>query len=110
MGRGEGIDMRVIKASRVREFWELHRRAEPSLVDWLAKTRAASWRSFAGVRATFSAADAVRVRSGRSVVIFNIAGNRYRLVAAVHDNRGILFVLRFMTHAEYDKQTWKDEL
>lgn len=50
------------------------------------------------------------VRSGRSVTIFNIAGNAYRLITAIHYNSGKVFVLRFMTHAEYDRQTWKDDL
>ena len=39
-----------------------------------------------------------------------IGGNDFRLIAAVHFNTKVVFVLRFMTHAEYDKNTWKDDL
>ena len=52
----------------------------------------------------------VRVKSGRPVVVFDIAQNRYRLIAAVHFNCGKLYALRFLTHKEYDRNTWKTEL
>jgi len=55
-------------------------------------------------------ADPVKVASGRTVVVFNIRGIRYRLVAAIHYNRQIVYTLRFMTHAEYSKNRWKDAL
>ena len=58
----------------------------------------------------FRSADEVTVRSGRKVVIFKIGGNSYRLITAIHYNRGRLFVLRFMTHAEYSKERGKKEL
>lgn len=43
-------------------------------------------------------------------MVFNIGGNKYRLIAAIHFNRQIIFVLRFLTHAEYDKNIWKEQL
>jgi mRNA interferase HigB len=52
----------------------------------------------------------VRVRSDNPVVVFNIAHNRYRLITAVHFNREKVFVLRFLTHKEYDRDQWKDDL
>ena len=55
-------------------------------------------------------ADPVRVTSGRTVVVFNIAGDRYRLLTAIHYNMRKVFILRFLTHAEYTRETWKDEL
>jgi mRNA interferase HigB len=62
------------------------------------------------LRQTFPGADPVRVTSGRTVVVFNIAGNQYRLLTAIHDNMRKIFVLRFLTHAEYTRETSKDEL
>jgi mRNA interferase HigB len=62
------------------------------------------------VRATFPHADAVTVRSGRSVVVFNIAGNKYRLITAIHYNRRLPFTLMVLTHAEYNKEKWKEVL
>jgi mRNA interferase HigB len=64
----------------------------------------------AEVRRAYPHADPVPVASGRSVVVFNIRGNRYRLVTAIHYNRQIVYTLRFMTHAEYSKDRWKDTL
>ena len=77
---------------------------------WLKRTLAAEWESFADLRRTFPAADGVQVASGKTVIVFNIGGNDFRLIAAVHFNTKVVFVLRFMTHAEYDKNTWKDDL
>ena len=54
--------------------------------------------------------DAVKVRSGRQVLIFNIRRNDYRLIAAAHFNRRIVYALRFMPHAEYSKGRWKETL
>ncbi len=65
---------------------------------------------FADLRRCFRSADQVRVASGNPVVVFNICGNSYRLVCAIHYNTGKVFLLRFLTHAEYDKDRWKDEL
>ena len=72
--------------------------------------RAAHWRALPDLRRSFRSADEVRVASGRTVVIFNIGGNAYRLITAIHYNRQIVYVLRFMTHADYSKDRWKDDL
>ncbi|MEX0746192.1 MAG: type II toxin-antitoxin system HigB family toxin [Phycisphaeraceae bacterium] len=102
--------MNVIKPTRIREYWARYRRAKTSLEDWLKKTRAARWSDLTDVRRTFSSADPVKVASGRRVVVFNIGGGNYRLITAIHYNRGNVYVLRFLTHADYDKDRWKDEL
>ena len=59
---------------------------------------------------TFDDTDAVKVESGRSVLGFNLRRNDYRLIAAAHYNRQIIYTLRFMTHAEYSKDRWKETL
>ena len=102
--------MKVVKPARVHEHARTHPEAEASLTRWLSLTRHAVWHSLADVRRTFPHADAVKVASGRAVVVFNIAGNRYRLITAIHYDRQRVFVLRFMPHAEYGKDRWKEEL
>lgn len=102
--------MRIIKPSRIFDFAARHPRAASSLEHWLHLTKAAKWRHLRDVRSTFPAADPARVGSGKTVVIFNIAGNQYRLITAVHFNLGKVFVLRFLTHKEYDQQGWKEQL
>lgn len=47
---------------------------------------------------------------GNIVTVFNIGGNKYRLIVAIHYNRGLIYVLRFFTHAEYSKNAWKEVL
>jgi mRNA interferase HigB len=102
--------VRIIKPATVREFARQHADAASRLDHWLDVTEAAEWTKLHDVRRSFRSADEVRVASGRTVVVFNIGGNKYRLITAIHYNLGKVFVLRFMTHAEYSKDRWKDEL
>jgi mRNA interferase HigB len=88
----------------------MHSGAAKALERWLELAGAANWGSLHDVRKALRSADEVRVASGRKVVVFNIGGNEYRLITAIHYNRGKVFVLRFMTHAEYSKDRWKQEL
>lgn len=102
--------MRVIAEGTVRQWAEEHARAASSLQQWVKLVNAAQWRSFPELRRDFPSADLVTVRSGRKVVVFNIGGNNFRLLCAVHFNTGLVFALRFLTHAEYDKDEWTKEL
>ena len=60
------------------------------LENWRAIVRAAEWKSLVDVRKTYPSADAIKVESGRQVVVFNVCGNDYRLVVAVHFNRQVV--------------------
>jgi mRNA interferase HigB len=95
--------MHVISKKKLREFWELYPRARPPLEAWYQVAKPARWENLADVRKTFPTAD----RVGRFVV-FDVGGNKYRLIAAIHFNRGKLFVRHVLTHAEYDEGKWKD--
>jgi mRNA interferase HigB len=102
--------MRVVKPARIRRFQDAHPRAAVGLGRWLELVEAHDWTSIQQVRRVFPAADAVVVKSRRTVTVFNIGGNDYRLITAIHYNTRIVYVMLFMTHAEYDKDTWKDRL
>jgi len=102
--------MRIIRISKLREFWQAHPEAEASLRTWAGQAKAATWRNFPDVRRTLKSADLVTVASGRPVVVFNIAHNRYRLITAVHFNTRIVYTLMVLTHKEYDRNTWKEQL
>jgi mRNA interferase HigB len=102
--------MRIIKPTRVREFGRRYPAAAPSLEHWLEAARAAHWRNLVDVRRVFRSADEVKVGSGRTVVVFNIAGNQYRLITAIHYNLEKVFVLMLLHHAEYGKDRWKGVL
>ena len=77
---------------------------------WYRHLRPAEWESIQDARRIYRHADAVTVASGNTVTVFNIGGNKYRLIAAIHYNRQRVYVLRILRHAEYSKGAWKDTL
>ena len=85
-------------------------KAAKDLAMWIATVRAARWQNLSDLRRVDPSADLVTVGSGKSVIVFNVCGNTYRLIAAVHFDRGMVYTLRFFTHAEDSKDKWKDEL
>jgi mRNA interferase HigB len=102
--------MRVIKRSALLQFGQDQPGALEPLRNWYRAVRAASWRSFADVRRMFTTADLVHTKRGVSVVVFDIGGNRFRLIVHVSYPKKKVYVLRVMTHKEYDRGRWKDEL
>ncbi|HWE97699.1 MAG TPA: type II toxin-antitoxin system HigB family toxin [Tepidisphaeraceae bacterium] len=99
--------MRIIKPAAVRKWANRHPDAAEALEKWMNLVEDAQWKNLVEMRAVISSADEVTVKSGRRVVVFNIGGNKYRLIAAVHWNTQIVYALLFMTHAEYGKDRWK---
>jgi mRNA interferase HigB len=91
-------------------FWQKWPRAENPLRDWYRLTREATWRNFTEVKATFGQTDQAITAKGNAVVIFDIGGNKFRLIAAIHYNTQKVFVLRVLTHKEYDTELWKRQL
>jgi mRNA interferase HigB len=102
--------MRIITLKTLARYWTRHPLAKAGLEHWLKVAEAARWTCLADARATFPHADQVTVASGRRVVVFNVCGNSYRLITAIHYNRGLVFTLAVLTHAEYDKDKWKETL
>jgi mRNA interferase HigB len=102
--------MTIISAGRLDEFVRRYPDAETALAGWAQNTRDAAWRNLQQVRQTYRSADAVQVDSGRTVTVFNVRGNNYRLLTAISYPAGVVNVLQFLTHAEYDKEKWKKTL
>lgn len=102
--------MRIIKEAFLVAAGREHPPAASHLDVWRKTVKAATGRSLVDVRRSYPDTDAVKVRSGRTVLVFNIRRNDYRLIAAAHFNRQIVYTLRFMTHAEYSKDRGKDTL
>ena len=94
--------MRIIKRSALERFWREHPDAKASLESWYAVVRKADWKSPAELKQVYHNADLVGRRT-----VFNIAGNKYRLIARVNYQTQRVFVLYISTHTEYDKGTWK---
>ena len=93
--------LRIISRQRLKEFWSRNAgtsRAEGPLRAWYSEVKAADWSSPADVRKRFASASVLK--SGR--VVFNLGGNRFRLVAAINYAHRIVYVRFVGTHAEYD--------
>jgi mRNA interferase HigB len=99
--------MRVIAKSRLVAFTEKYPDAAAALSIFYSRVKRADWNCVEDVRALYASADPVKVKSGRTVYVFNIRGNRYRLICAIHFNRRKLFIREFLTHADYSKGHWK---
>jgi mRNA interferase HigB len=102
--------VRIIKEAFLVAAGRQHPPAARHLEVWRKIVKVAAWRSLVDVRQSYPGTDAVKVRSGRTVLVFNLRRNDYRLVAAAHYNRQIIYTLRFMTRAEYSKDLWKETL
>lgn len=102
--------MRIIKESYLRDAARAYPKAAKYLTVWIVTVRAAQWDNLADLWRVYPNADQVVVRSGKSVIVFNVCGNTYRLIVAIHFDRQMVYTLRFFTHGEYSKGRWKDEL
>ena len=91
--------MRIISRKKIREFWEKHSDARPALESWYADTKQANWRTPSDIKSVYKNASFMPINR----VIFNIKGNKYRLVAAVQFEYGIVYVRFVGTHKEYDR-------
>ena len=91
--------MRIIALRALREFWKKHPDAEVPLRAWYALASRAPWRNPSDIKAAYRNASFL----ANNRVVFNIKGNDYRLVVAVHYNRGLMFVRFVGTHEEYDR-------
>lgn len=91
--------MRVHSLKTLREFWEKHTDAEGALRGWFRTVEKESWNSFNEVKQTFGSADVI---PGNRAV-FNIKGNKYRLIVKINYDWKIVYIRFIGTHAEYDK-------
>lgn len=93
--------MRIISVGSLKAFWEqpAYRDAEQPLRTWVRVVKAARWVDPPAVKQMFRSADVLR--GGR--VVFDIGGNKYRLVTWVNYHYGVVYVRFIGTHREYDK-------
>jgi len=103
----------------LKDFWttDAYADSETALGHWIEIVKRSAWDSPSDIKATFGKrVDFVATRgSGSTVAVFDIAGNKYRLIAAIHHlpahaEKGRVYVLRILTHRQYDQQRWKEEL
>jgi mRNA interferase HigB len=96
--------MPVISRKAFRTFWETHSDAESALSDFYRKLTRVSAADLVGLRMTFPGADLVG-----DCVVFNVGGNKFRVIAHVDFKIGIAFIRAVLSHAEYDKDKWMSD-
>lgn len=97
-----GHDLHIISRKKLREAATRHRDLEASLDVWFRIAKKASWRTLADVRQTFATADLVN-----RWTVFNVKGNRYRLITEINYRSQRVYIRHLLTHAEYDQEKWK---
>lgn len=95
-------EMHVISRKALRNFWQRHPDCEQTLRRWHKLMTTTDFGNFSELRGTFPSADMVD-----DLTVFNITGNKYRLIASIHFNRHKVYVRHVLTHAEYDQANWK---
>ncbi|MBA3323326.1 MAG: type II toxin-antitoxin system HigB family toxin [Pyrinomonadaceae bacterium] len=95
--------MHIITRKRLNEFAESHPETKAALAQWYSLMKGNTFSSLADLQAIFPAAD----RVGK-LTVFNIGGNKVRLIAAIHYNRGKIYIRAVLTHKDYDKGKWKE--
>src|SRR4051794_24815 len=96
----------IISWRKIREFLQAHPE-DPSAVEafgkWYDSAEKTMFRNFGDVKATFGTADQVG-----QLIVFDIGGNKYRLIAEFVYRRQLIFVRHVLTHREYDRGRWKE--
>ena len=95
--------MHIITRKRLNEFAEKYSETENALADWYRLIRQNDFLNFAELKMMFSSADKVG-----KLTVFNVGGNKDRLIAAIHYNRKKVYIRAVLMHKEYDAEKWKE--
>ncbi len=95
--------MHIISRKILRQFWEKYPDSETPLSRWLKLVNSSTFENFDELRSVFPSADIVG-----DLIVFNIGGNKYRLITSIHFNRQKVYIRYILTHSEYDKNLWKN--
>lgn len=96
--------MHIITRKRLLEFGDKHPDTRSALEHWYRTAKHNDFSSFAELKRTFSSVDQV----GR-LVVFDIGGNKARLISYVVYVKRRIYIRHILTHKEYDKGNWKEE-
>lgn len=94
--------MRVIKRKPLVDFGKKYPATKAGLDHWYRTIKLSHYKSFNALRKTFKSAD-----PAGKFTVFNIGGNKARLIAAIHYNTQMVYVRHILTHIEYDEGKWK---
>ena len=94
--------VRIVSKRRIREFGKRFPKAVQPLHHWANAVQAAAWKTPGALKAAFGTAGLVG-----DLTVFNVGGNKYRLIAFVHYLRQIGYIKNILTHEEYGRGEWK---
>lgn len=100
----------MISRKKLKDFYEAkpeRKQHATAFQTWFKIARKAEWETFEDAKATFGQTDTAKGDSGKTATIFDIGGNKYRVVAQVDYTRRIVKIEAVMDHKEYDKKLWK---
>ena len=95
--------MHIISRKKLNEFAQRYPESQSALKEWYQRMKIGQFKSIAELRTIFPSADKVG-----KLTVFNIGGNKIRLIAAIHYNRQKIYIRTVLTHAEYNKNKWKE--
>ncbi|GCL43393.1 MAG: type II toxin-antitoxin system HigB family toxin [Dolichospermum sp.] len=96
--------MHVISRKKLRDFCQEHANSCEILDDWYITASKADWRNLVQVQSVYPKAEAVG-----NFTVFNIKGNKYRLISSINYDKQVIYIKYVLTHAEYDKDYWKND-
>jgi len=94
--------MHIITRKRLLEFAKKHPDCSTALESWYRIVKRTDFNSFTELRQTFPSADKVA-----NLTVFNIGGNKARLIAAIHYNINRIYIRHILTHKEYNRGSWR---
>lgn len=94
--------MHIITRKCLLEFAKKHPNCSTAIESWYRIVKRTDFNSFAELRQTFPSADIVD-----NLTVFNIGGNKARLITAVHYNTHRIYIRHILTHKEYDRGSWR---
>jgi mRNA interferase HigB len=95
--------MHIITRKRIVDFSQKYPNCATALDSWYRIVKHSTIANFAELRAIFPSADQVE-----GLTVFNLGGNKTRIIAAIHYNTQRLYIRHVLTHREYDKNKWKE--
>lgn len=96
--------MHVISRKKLRQFCQVHGDCCEALDDWYRIASQTNWGNLLEVQTIYPQAEAVG-----NFTFFNIKGNKYRLIASINYEKQVIYIKYVLTHAEYDKDNWKND-
>lgn len=95
--------MHIITKKRLLEFIEKYPKSKKALMNWYKIVKETNYENFGELKNSFSSVDKVG-----KLTVFNIGGNKFRLIAAIHYNVHKVYIRQILLHEEYDLDNWKE--